>query len=60
MRTSRSASVGVVTEGVDVHATLSVGIVAGDVPCDAGRAGFGLLLEGDGALDGGLTTDDGD
>lgn len=29
---SRCAAVCVVTEGVDVHATLSVGIVAGDVP----------------------------
>jgi hypothetical protein len=27
-----SAAVGVVAEGVDVHAALSVGIVAGDVP----------------------------
>ena len=26
------AAVGIVTEGVNVHATLSVGIVAGDVP----------------------------
>ena len=32
MRASRSAAVGVVPKGVDVHATLSVGIVAGDVP----------------------------
>jgi hypothetical protein len=30
--TSRGAAVGVVTELVDVEATLSVGIVAGDVP----------------------------
>ena len=28
----RGAAVGVVTEGVDVHAALSVGVVAGDVP----------------------------
>ena len=28
----RGAAVGVVAKGVDVHATLSVGIVAGDVP----------------------------
>jgi hypothetical protein len=32
VRTGRCAAVCVVTEGVDVHATLSVGIVAGDVP----------------------------
>jgi|SRR5690242_5397116 len=28
----RSAAVGVVAEGVNVHATLSVGVVTGDVP----------------------------
>jgi hypothetical protein len=32
VRTGGSATVGVVTELVDVHATLSVGIVSGDVP----------------------------
>jgi len=32
VRTSRSAAVGVVAKGMDVHATLSVGIVAGYVP----------------------------
>ena len=32
VRAGGGAAVGVVTEGVNVHATLSVGIVAGDVP----------------------------
>jgi hypothetical protein len=32
VRSSGGAAVGVVTEGVDVHATLSVGVVAGNVP----------------------------
>ena len=32
VRSGRGAAVGVVTEGVDVHATLSVGVVTGDVP----------------------------
>lgn len=32
VRTSTSAAVGVVAKGVDVHATLSVGVVAGEVP----------------------------
>jgi hypothetical protein len=32
VRSSASAAVGVVTESVDVHATLSVGIVASNVP----------------------------
>jgi hypothetical protein len=32
VRTGRCAAVGVVTELVNVHATLSVGVVAADVP----------------------------
>jgi hypothetical protein len=32
VRSGAGASVGVVTEGVHVHATLSVGVVASDVP----------------------------
>lgn len=32
VRAGGGAAVGVVTEGVDVHATLSVGVVAADVP----------------------------
>ena len=32
VRSSAGAAVGVVTESVDVHAALSVGVVAGDVP----------------------------
>lgn len=32
VRAGGSAAVGVVTESVDVHATLGVGIIAGDVP----------------------------
>jgi len=55
---SRRASVGVVAKGVDVHATLSVGVIAGDVPCDGCGARLGLLLEGDGALDVGVTAED--
>ena len=60
VRTGAGAAVGVVTEGVDVHAALSVGIVAGDVPGDLGLGGLGGLLEGDGALDVGVTTDNSD
>lgn len=60
MRTSAGAAVGVITEGVDVHATLGVGVVAGDVPGDLGLGGLGSLLEGDVALDVGVTTDDSD
>lgn len=32
VRTGAGAAIGVVSEGVDVHATLSAGIVTGDVP----------------------------
>lgn len=57
MGTSGGAAVGVVTELVDVEATLSVGVVAGDVPGDAGRGTLVLLLEGDGARDLGVSAD---
>lgn len=58
VRAGRGAAVGVVTKGVDVHATLGVGIVAADVPGNGGRGRLGLLLEGDGARDLGVTPDD--
>jgi hypothetical protein len=60
MRAGARAAVGVVAEGVHVHATLSVGIVSGDVPCDGGRGGLGGLLKGNGTLDVGVSTDDSD
>lgn len=60
MRTSAGAAVGVVTKGVDVHATLGVGIVARDVPGDGGLGALGGLVEGDGALDVGVTTENSD
>jgi hypothetical protein len=45
------AAVGVVTELVDVDATLSIGVVTSDVPGDGGWGGLGFLLEGNGARD---------
>jgi hypothetical protein len=60
VRAGAGAAVGVVTKSVDVHAALGVGIVARDVPGDLGVGGLGGLLEGDGALDVGVTTDDSD
>lgn len=60
VRAGGGAAVGVVTEGVDVHATLGVGVVTGDVPGDLGGSGLGLLLEDDGAGDLGVATDDAD
>jgi len=59
MRASGRAAVGVVAEGVDVHATLSVGVLAGDVPGDGGGSRLGLLYESHGPGDLGVTTDDG-
>ena len=60
MRTSRCATVGVVTKGVDVEATLGVRVVTREVPADGGRVGFGGLLESDGSGDLGITPEDGD
>ena len=34
MGTSRGAAVGIISKGVDMHATLGVGIVAANVPCN--------------------------
>jgi len=59
VRTGAGAAVGVVAEGVDVHATLGVGIVAGDVEGDLGLRALGGLLEGHGALDVGVSAEDG-
>lgn len=58
MRTSRSASVGVVTELVNVESPLGVGVVARDVPGNTGRARLALLLEGHGTSDLGVTAKD--
>jgi hypothetical protein len=58
VRTSGGAAVGVVTELVDVEATLGVGVVALDVPGDGGGRVLVGLLEGDSAGDLGVTTED--
>jgi len=58
MRAGRSAAVGVVAEGVDVHPPLGIGVVARDIPADLGGRRLGLLLEHDGARDLGVTADD--
>jgi hypothetical protein len=51
MGASRSAAVCVVTELVDVHATLSIGVIASDVPCNGSWGRLGFLLEGNSAGD---------
>lgn len=60
MRTSGSAAIGVVAKLMDVHATLGIGIMAGDVVGDGGRGGLGRLLEGHLAGDLGVSSDDSD
>jgi hypothetical protein len=54
------AAVGVVTKGVDVKATLGIRVVAGEVPGHGGGIGLGRLLEGDGPVDLGVTSEDSD
>jgi len=56
--TSRGATVGVVTELVDVESTVGVGVVAGDVPGDTGGGVLVSLLEGDGTGDLCVTAED--
>jgi hypothetical protein len=51
VRAGRGAAVGVVAKGVDVEATLGVGVIAGDVVGDGGRGTLRVLLEDDGAGD---------
>lgn len=58
MGAGRGAAVGVVTESVNVEATLGVGVVTSDVPGNSGGGGLVLLLEGDGSGDLGVTTED--
>jgi hypothetical protein len=60
MRSRARAPVRVISKRVDVHATLGIGVVAADVPCDLGVGVLVGLLEGDGALDVGIPAEDGD
>lgn len=57
VRTGGGAAVGVVTELVDVETTLSVGVVAGNVPGDGGGDRLVGLLEGNSTGDLRVTTD---
>ena len=60
MRSGARATIGVVAEGVNVHATLSVGIVAAHIPGDGRLGVLGCLLEVHGTLDVGVSTDNSD
>jgi hypothetical protein len=59
VRTGGCATIGIVPELMDVHATLSVWVIALDIPGDGGWRGFGALLEGHMASDLGVSSDDG-
>ena len=59
MGTGSCAAISVVTECVNVHATLGIGIMTFDVPLDGGGSGFAFLLESHGAGDLGVAPDDG-
>ena len=58
MWTSAGAAVGVVTELMDVHASVGIGVIAADIPADGGGGGLGGLLEGHLAGDFGVSSDD--
>jgi len=60
MGARRSASVGIVTELVDVHATQGVRVIASDIESDGGGRGFTILDESDGSRDVGVPADDSD
>lgn len=58
VRTGRGAAVGVVAKGVNVETALGVGVLAAEIVGDGGGSALGLLLEGDGTLDGRVTAED--
>jgi hypothetical protein len=60
VRTSGSATVGVVTELVDVEASLSVGVHVLDFTRDGNGTAGGFLGEGDDTLDGGVSLENSD
>lgn len=51
MRPGRSAAIGIVAKGMDVHASLGVGIAAIDVPRDCRLCILGRLFKVDDAFD---------
>lgn len=56
MRTSRSTTIGVVTEFMDVETSFSVSIVTSDVVGDCCGFVFRSLFKSDGTRDTGVTT----
>ena len=51
------AAVGIISELMDVEATLGIGVVASDIPCNGGWGRLGRLLEGNGSRNLGVTSD---
>lgn len=60
VRSRRSTSVSVVPKLVNVHSTLRVGIVAGDLIGDDGRRRLALLSEDDSSTHIGVSADNSD
>ena len=58
--TCAGAAIGIVAEGVNVHAALGVGIITREVEGDGGLCSLGGLLEHHGAFDAGISAEDGD
>lgn len=59
MGAGTGAAIGVVTELMDVEASLSIGVMASKVPADGGGGVFVGLLKGDLARDLGVSSEDG-
>lgn len=57
--TSTGAAIGVVTELMDVEASLSIGIMTTEIPADGGRGVFIGLFESDVPGDLGVSSEDG-
>lgn len=60
MRSGGGTSISVVPKLVDVHSTLSVGVVSGNLVGDGCRGRLVFLREGDSSTHSGVSTDDGD
>jgi len=59
MRPSRGTPISIIPVSVNMHAALSIRVVAGDVPGNGRLGALGGLLKGHGALDVGVATEDG-
>ncbi len=60
VRTGTGAAIGVVSKLVNMHSPLRQRIIAGNLPGDGRRGGFGRLIKGDDPADVGVAPEDGD